>query len=188
MGPGRRRVGRSESSPLHGASTATKSTPRSSVAGCPQDAMAGCSKRTCSTRSQARESIRCSHRAPVRFVAWTPPLTPRLLPRPRDLTADETRIIAELSRLKQFDFNASRGIVRLANPSLPLDSTVESEPARQQDAHARFLLYANPAAHEGDRLATLTEVSLGNLTPLGARMVSSSSDLARQPATQPGRE
>lgn len=106
----------------------------------------------------------------------------------RELTAAEKGIIAELSRLKHVEFDPSSGIVRLANASLPLESARETDSVRQHDIYASFFDSANPNALNGDRLATLTEVSLGNLTPLGARMVSAASDLAPQPATQPGQE
>ena len=104
----------------------------------------------------------------------------------RDLSPAETKMIAELSQLKHIEFNASSGIVTLANPSLPFDSAAEPEPARAPDVYAEFFHSANPNAASGDRLATLTEISLSNLTPLGARMVADASNVAQQPVTQPG--
>jgi hypothetical protein len=105
----------------------------------------------------------------------------------RNQSGREKRIIVEVSRLKGFDYDPSSGIVKLANPTLPLESAAEIDAPREQDPYASFFRSANPRAHEGDRLAALTEVSLSNLTPLGTRMVSPAGDLATQPATQPGR-
>lgn len=109
-------------------------------------------------------------------------------PRPaRALSSAETSAIAELSRLKHIEFNASSGIVTLAKPSLPFDSAAEPESARAHDVYAEFFHSANPGAASGDRLATLTEISLSNLTPLGARMVSATSDVSpRQPLSRAG--
>jgi hypothetical protein len=104
----------------------------------------------------------------------------------RNLSGRERRIIVELSRLKGFDYDPSSGIVKLANPTLPFDNGAEIDTARE-DPYASFFLSANRRAQEGDRLATLTEVSLNNLTPLGTRMVSPTREFAPQPATQPGR-
>jgi hypothetical protein len=106
----------------------------------------------------------------------------------RGLSPGETKLVAELSRLKHIDFDASTGVVTLANPSLPFELATASESLTQQDPYAAFFHTANPHAASGDRLATLTVISLNNLTPLGARMVASTSNLPLQPATQPSEE
>jgi hypothetical protein len=106
----------------------------------------------------------------------------------RRLSREEIQIISELSRIKRLDFDRSSGIVRFGSPTLPREVEGEVETRREPDAYARFFHQANTGAPQGDRLAALTEVSMSNLTPLGARIVAPTNDLAPQPAAQLGGE
>lgn len=89
----------------------------------------------------------------------------------RKMSAEETRIVVELSKLKGLSFNPASGIVRLDHPSIP--RALSSEPDREadDDPHTRFFRSANPGANEGDRLASLIRLTETNLTPLGERMI-----------------
>jgi hypothetical protein len=87
------------------------------------------------------------------------------------LSPADTRLIAELCRVKGLAFNPSTGIVRLENPTMPRDLFGEHEVGRPDDPYIRFFLSANPGAGAGERLASLIELSPENLTPVGGRMV-----------------
>jgi hypothetical protein len=87
------------------------------------------------------------------------------------LSAAQTRLIAELCRVKGLAFDPSTGIVRLENPTMPRELFGEHEVSRPDDPYIRFFLSANPGAGAGERLASLIELSPENLTPVGQRMV-----------------
>jgi hypothetical protein len=124
-----------------------------------------------------------SHSAGERFVWFTINSTVKgyrltsmifreFVPTPgRPLSAADTRLIAELCRLKRLDFNPATGIVRLENPTMPLESFARGEPNRQDDPYTQFFLAANPGADKGERIASLIELTPENLTPVGHRMV-----------------
>jgi hypothetical protein len=89
----------------------------------------------------------------------------------RPLSAADTRLIAELCRVKGLAFDSATGIVRLDNPTMPRESFAQGEPTRQEDPYTKFFLSANPGAGAGERIASLIELSAANLTPVGERMV-----------------
>jgi len=89
----------------------------------------------------------------------------------RPLGAADTRVVAELCRMKGLAFDPSTGIVRLENPTMPRESFGTGEASPPDDPYIRFFLAANPGASHGERLATLIELSAENLTPVGHRMV-----------------
>jgi len=86
----------------------------------------------------------------------------------RPLSPADTRVVAELCRLKGLAFDPATGIVKLENPTMPLE---ESGISRPDDPYIRFFVSANPGASNGERLATLIDLSADNLTPVGERMV-----------------
>lgn len=89
----------------------------------------------------------------------------------RPLSPAQTRLVAELCRVKGLAFDPSTGIVRLENPTMPRELFSAGEVSRQDDPYIRFFLSANPGAGAGERLASLIELSAENLTPVGERMV-----------------
>lgn len=89
----------------------------------------------------------------------------------RPLSPAQTRLVAELCRVKGLAFDPSTGIVRLENPTMPRELSNASEVSPPDDPYVRFFLSANPGAGAGERLATLIELSAENLTPVGERMV-----------------
>ena len=69
------------------------------------------------------------------------------------------------------EYDAERGVIRF-HQAAPLQSGVaEITPQRLKDPHVAFFVQANPGHAHGDELACLAELSRGNLTPAGARMV-----------------
>jgi hypothetical protein len=86
----------------------------------------------------------------------------------RPLSPWDTRVVTELCRIKGLAFDPSTGIVRLENPTMPMEAGERSTP---DDPYIRFFQSVNPGALEGERLATLIELSAENLTPVGERMV-----------------
>jgi hypothetical protein len=68
-------------------------------------------------------------------------------------------------------FDSDSGVVRFANPQ-KLRFGLEQVPAgRGQDPHVSFFLSRNPGHVNGDELVCLTELSPGNLTAAGRRMM-----------------
>jgi hypothetical protein len=93
-----------------------------------------------------------------RLDARTPPATQRLL---------ERLAGAQYGAL----YEPSSGLVRFPHPQR-LRGALQAVPAgRTADPHVAFFLTRNPGHAEGDELACLTEISDGNLTPAGRRMV-----------------
>lgn len=87
------------------------------------------------------------------------------------------RVLDALARLKfGAQYDAARGIVRLAEPT-PLHAGV-SEPTetRLKDPHVSFFLSANPGHVRGDELACLAELTADNLTRAGRRMLALASE------------
>lgn len=89
----------------------------------------------------------------------------------RPLTDAERRHLIRLSSIKGFDYDAVGSIVRFPNASLPKDDGSASSAVGRGDRMATFFATANPGAATGERLASLTRLSLENLTPLGLRFV-----------------
>jgi hypothetical protein len=89
----------------------------------------------------------------------------------RPLSQADTRLIAELCRIKGLAFDSATGIVRLENPTRPRELFSQGEATRQDDPYVRFFRLVNPAADAGERIASLIELTPENLTPVGERMV-----------------
>ena len=62
------------------------------------------------------------------------------------------------------------GVVRLATPA-PLREGISDPELRMNNPHVRFFVEANPGHAQGDELACLVRIDVGNLTPAGLRMV-----------------
>ncbi len=93
-------------------------------------------------------------------------------PRPdRPLTDAERSHLIRLCSIKGFDYDAERSIVLFPNASVPRDDGSTSSAVGRGDRMATFFAAANPGAATGERLASLTRLSLENLTPLGLRFV-----------------
>jgi hypothetical protein len=92
----------------------------------------------------------------------------------RPLTDNERDLIERLSALKGLEYDRSSGIVRLENPSLPLIPD-GGDHSGTRDAIAEYFARANPGASTGDRLASITPLTLENLTSLGRRLLTGSS-------------
>jgi hypothetical protein len=68
--------------------------------------------------------------------------------------------------------DASSGIVRFPRPQRLRGQLGDVPVGRQTDADIAFFLTRNPGHVHGDELACLTEISAGNLTAAGRRMLS----------------
>ena len=64
-----------------------------------------------------------------------------------------------------------RGIVRLERPQVLRGALLDLPPGRRRDPHVSFFADRNPGYQDGDELVSLTELSLGNLTAAGRRML-----------------
>ena len=94
------------------------------------------------------------------------------------LTPEARNTLAALARAKGLAYDPERSIVRFPNPTVlrePADSMGESA----EDPHLRFYLTQNPDFRRGDRLASLVELSLDNLTVAARRL------LGDRPRAQP---
>ena len=89
----------------------------------------------------------------------------------RPLTNDERRRLSALSRIRGFDYDPVLSVVRFRNASVPRDDGSTDEAVKRSDHMAAFFAAANPGAATGERLASLTRLSLENLTPLGLKFV-----------------
>jgi hypothetical protein len=101
-------------------------------------------------------------------------------PRPgRPLEEDEKLLIATLSRMQGYSYEPVRSICRLPNPSVP---TEDSEQGRGDpgfsDPLAAYFAAMNSGANRGDRLASLTRLTMTNLNAVGRKFVMG--DFARQ--------
>lgn len=82
------------------------------------------------------------------------------------------RIAAAFARTKFGDaFDEAAGVVRLRHATPLRAGVAEVTEARRRDPAVAFFADANPGHARGDELVCLAEVSLGNLTPAGLRMV-----------------
>ncbi len=73
-------------------------------------------------------------------------------------------------------YEPATGIVRFTAPQ-SLGCELEGIPAsRLSNPHVRFFARANPGHTRGDELVCLTEITDGNLTPAGRRMVRRGAD------------
>lgn len=68
-------------------------------------------------------------------------------------------------------YDAENGIVRFVHPQILRPALVEIPAERMSDPHVDFFLKRNPGYILGDELVCLTELTPGNLTPAGVRMV-----------------
>jgi hypothetical protein len=89
----------------------------------------------------------------------------------RELTLREKQILSGLARIKKFEYDAERSIVRFENASIPKEEEPTDTARQKPDPIAVFFDAANPGAGNGERLASLTALRLDNLTPVGRRFV-----------------
>lgn len=89
----------------------------------------------------------------------------------RRLTEAGKNRLVQLSAIKGFDFDPGSSIVRFPNASVPRDDGSMEDAILRGDPMAEFFMKSNPGASRGDRLASLTRISIENLTPLGHRFV-----------------
>lgn len=87
------------------------------------------------------------------------------------LTREGASIMAELSRIKGFTYDAAASVVRFARPTAFRGSAACGGSADGASEAARYFARANPGAAAGDRLASLVELTAENLTPLGRRLL-----------------
>src|SRR5688572_23005722 len=89
---------------------------------------------------------------------------------------DDVRSLMDDLAQRRFgeSYDAAAGVVRFAAPQRLRDHLAEVPDGRASDPHVRFFLDRNPGHSDGDELVCLTELSDGNLTAAGARMVRSS--------------
>lgn len=67
-------------------------------------------------------------------------------------------------------YDPRTGVVRLATPA-PLREGISDPELRMNNPHVRFFVEANPGHAQGDELACLVHIDVGNLTPAGLRMI-----------------
>ncbi|MGK2858668.1 MAG: hypothetical protein ACSLFQ_15815 [Thermoanaerobaculia bacterium] len=80
--------------------------------------------------------------------------------------------MAELARERFGDrYDASDGIVRFEKPYRLRPELAETPRGRLDDPHVAYFLSRNPGFVNGDELVCLTEITSGNLTRAGWRMV-----------------
>lgn len=68
-------------------------------------------------------------------------------------------------------YRPREGIVRLPNPQVLRAGTALPPAARLRDPHVAYFLRRNPGHVCGDELVCLAEISVGNLTAAGARLL-----------------
>ncbi len=88
----------------------------------------------------------------------------------RALPAGATRVMRELGAMKGFaEYDEATSVVRFENPTV-FRAAAEG-PADEADPLLAYFLAANPGVEAGDRLASLAELSVGNLTSVGRRLL-----------------
>lgn len=88
----------------------------------------------------------------------------------RPMAADASRVMQRLSAMKGFaGYDAARSIVRLDNPTV--FRAAADGPSAAADPLLAFFLAANPGVEAGDHLASLAELTVGNLTSVGRRLL-----------------
>jgi hypothetical protein len=101
-----------------------------------------------------------------RFEAETPP--------------DALRRIDTLAgALLGSEYDPATGIVRFREPARLRPHLRELPAGRMHDPHVAFFLARNPGHADGDELVCLTEISTGNLTRAGWRMVAGTAALEK---------
>jgi hypothetical protein len=87
-------------------------------------------------------------------------------------TAERTALLRALAR-ERFgsEYDESAGIVRFACPQRLRRHLAAIPEGRTLDPHIRYFFERNPGHAAGDELVCLTELSDGNLTAAGQRMV-----------------
>lgn len=93
------------------------------------------------------------------------------------------RWMSELARERFHDrYDASDGIVRFDNPYRLRPELSETPRGKRDDPHVSYFLSRNPGFVDGDELVCLTEITPGNLTRAGWRMVDPSPARSRSMA------
>ena len=86
--------------------------------------------------------------------------------------ADMQRLISELARMQYgSSYDAAAGIVRFSQPQRLRGRFGVAPPGRSADKNISFFLARNPGYTDGVELVCITEISDGNLTRAGRRMV-----------------
>lgn len=82
------------------------------------------------------------------------------------------RILDALAQLKfPLEYDAERGLIRLAKAAPLRPGVAEVTQRRLKDPHVAFFVAANPGHAHGDQLPCLVELTRANLTPAGQRML-----------------
>ncbi|HZS07034.1 MAG TPA: hypothetical protein VFD58_19515 [Blastocatellia bacterium] len=90
----------------------------------------------------------------------------------RPMPAAIRQLLDTLGRLKfKNEYDAGRGVVRFAHATPLHEGVADITEQRLRDPHVAFFARANPGHARGDELACLCEITRGNLTPAGRRMV-----------------
>ena len=85
---------------------------------------------------------------------------------------DRRRLLSELARTQYgSNYHAATGIVRFPYPQKLRGRFGMVPPGRVADPHVAFFLSRNPGHAKGDELVCITEISDGNLTRAGRRMI-----------------
>ena len=101
-------------------------------------------------------------------------------PRPgRPLDDEEKQLLTTLSGMQGYLYEPVNSICRLPNPSVPSeDFEPERYPRGLSDPLAAYFAAMNTGANQGDRLASLTRLTMSNLNSVGRKFVMG--DFARQ--------
>jgi hypothetical protein len=90
------------------------------------------------------------------------------------IPSDLERLLSDLARAQYGPcYDAMAGIVRFPQPQRLRGSLGTIPPGRVSNQHVAYFLSRNPGHGHGDELVCLTEISDGNLTRAGRRMVGS---------------
>jgi hypothetical protein len=87
------------------------------------------------------------------------------------LTPEATRILGALSRVKHLAYDPARSIVRFDNPTILRGGVADLSERDLENPHVAWYAAQNPGFVQGDRMASLVELSLDNLTPAARRML-----------------
>jgi hypothetical protein len=89
----------------------------------------------------------------------------------RAMPATTARVLGHLVREKfGTEYDPATSVIRFANPTVFRSQDPTARPDRC-DPWERFFLEANPGHENGDRLASLAELRVDNLTPLARRLI-----------------
>ena len=87
------------------------------------------------------------------------------------LTPEATRILEALAAAKGLDYDRDRSIARFEMPSIPRPGVAARSAAAAANPHVRFFDAQNPHHAQGERLVSLVELTIDNLTPAARRLL-----------------